>query len=75
MIIKARIADTAEIDFVDVEVEGGSYINLLKACCVELEVPLGEVVKIRKLPNTLIRKDQDVARVEEGQEIELIIKT
>ena len=75
MIVKARIADSGETDFVEVEVEGGSYINLLQACCDELEVPLGEVAKIRKLPNILIRKDRDVARLLEGQELELVLKT
>ena len=73
MIVKKRIADSGKTDFVDVEVESGSCINLLQACCDELEVPLGEVAKIRKLSNILIRKDRAVARLLEGQELELVL--
>ena len=75
MIAKVRIADSEETDFVEVEVEGGSYLNLLQALCDELEVPLEAVVKIRKLPNILIRKDKDVARLVGGQELELVLNS
>ena len=52
-----------------------SYSSLLKSCCEELEVAPHEIAKIRKLPNVLIRKDKDVQRLKEGQELEVIVKS
>ena len=56
------------------ELENISYIGLLKCCCEELEISPGDVAKIRKLPNVLVRKDKDVARMTNGQEIEVVLK-
>jgi len=39
-----------------------------------LDIPTSDVVKIRKLPNVWVRKDQDVQRMREGQELEIILK-
>ena len=58
----------------EVELESVSYANLLKLSCDELGVSLGDVAKIRKLPNVLVRKDKDLIRMTEGQEIELVLK-
>eukprot|EP00731_Ephydatia_muelleri_P029313 Em0020g957a len=38
MLVKLRVADSGECDFVEVEVEHPSYHGLLRACCEELEV-------------------------------------
>lgn len=35
---------------------------------------LAQIAKIRKLPNILVRKDRDVQRFKEGQELEVILK-
>ncbi|KAL5473162.1 hypothetical protein EMCRGX_G027610 [Ephydatia muelleri] len=51
MLVKLRVADSGECDFVEVEVEHPSYHGLLRACCEELEVQPSDIVKIRKLPN------------------------
>ena len=51
-----------------------TYQALLAACCEELEVGVSDVAKIRKLPNILIRKDRDVQRMKEGQELEVVLK-
>ena len=80
IIIRARVAsaggDTSVVsDFVEVEVPSLSYSSLLKCCCEELEVPPEGVARIRKLPNVWIRKDKDVQRLIEGQELEVILKT
>lgn len=32
------------------------------------------IAKIRKLPNILVRKDRDVQRLKEGQELEVVLK-
>ena len=34
-----------------------------------------EIAKIRKLPNVWVRKDKDVQRMKEGQELEIIVKS
>lgn len=57
----------------EVEVERTSYTSLLNNVCEELDVSISDVVKIRKLPNVLIRKDKDVIRMSEGQEIEVVL--
>ena len=58
----------------EVEVPSATYHSLLKACCEELEVQTSDVVKIRKLPNVWVRKDRDVQRMKEGQELEVVLK-
>ena len=73
--VKVRVADSDETDFVEVELESTSYINLVKTSCEELGVAIGDIAKVRKLPNVLVRKDKDIARMTEGQEIELVLKT
>lgn len=75
LVIKARLADSGESDFVEVELDVLSFQSLLRACCEELDVSTMEVSKIRKLPNVLVRKDRDVQRLKSGQEIELVLKT
>ena len=73
-VVKVRIADSGESDFVEVEVEGMTFMVLLQACCEELGVGLSDVAKLRKLPNILLRKDRDVQRLKQGQELELVLK-
>lgn len=74
LVIKVRLADSGESDFVEVELEILSFQALLRACCEELDISIIEVSKIRKLPNVLIRKDKDVQRLKSGQELELVLK-
>ena len=50
-----------------------TYLALLTACCEELEVAAVDVAKIRKLPNVLVRKDRDVQRMRDGQELEVVL--
>ena len=75
VLIKCRIANSVEEDFVEVEVPSLTYAALLKSCCEELEVESTSVAKIRKLPNTLVRKDRDVMRLSSLQELELVLHT
>lgn len=35
---------------------------------------MSQILKIRKLPNILIRKDRDVQRLRDGQELEVVLK-
>lgn len=75
ILVKCRIANSSEEDFVEVEVPSLTYAALLQSCCEELEVESSTVAKIRKLPNTLVRKDKDVMRLSSLQELELVLHT
>ncbi|KAM9208868.1 putative ANKRD40 C-terminal-like protein [Dugong dugon] len=70
-----RIQNPKENDFIEIELnrEEQSYQNLLKVSCCELGIYPEQVEKIRKLPNTLLRKDKDILRLQDFQEVELIL--
>ena len=74
LLVKVRVNGSGESDFVEVEVAPPTYSALISACCEELELAISEVVKIRKLPNILVRKDRDVQRMKDGQELEVVVK-
>ena len=75
LILRVRKSGNKDSDFVEVELPSLTYSSLLKSCCEELEVELQDVAKIRKLPNIWVRKDKDVQRLKEGQELEIILNT
>ena len=75
LLVRVRVSGGKDSDFVEVEVPSLDYSFLLKSCCEELEVEPRDVAKIRKLPNVWIRKDKDVQRLKEGQELEIILTT
>ena len=75
LVVKVRLCGSGECDFVEVEVPSVTYQALLQTCCEELEVNAADVAKIRKLPNVLIRKDRDIQRMKEGQELEIVMKS
>ncbi|XP_034496329.1 putative ANKRD40 C-terminal-like protein [Ailuropoda melanoleuca] len=70
-----RIQSPRENDFIEVELNRGelNYQNLLEVSCSELGIEPEQVKTIRKLPNTLLRKDKDIRRLRDFQEIELIL--
>ncbi|XP_012318904.1 putative ANKRD40 C-terminal-like protein [Aotus nancymaae] len=74
LVLKVRIQSPKENDFIEIELKRQelSYQNLLKVSCCELGIN-PEQVEIRKLPNTLLRKDQDIRRLRDFQEVELIL--
>ncbi|XP_054716232.1 ankyrin repeat domain-containing protein 40-like [Uloborus diversus] len=75
LVLKVRTSDPPNQDFIEVEVprEDLSYENVFKICCEELEILPKNVFKLRKLPNTIVRKDKDVLRFQNFQELELVI--
>ena len=75
VLVKVRVCGSGECDFVEVEVKPVTYLALLAACCEELELASSDVAKIRKLPNVLIRKDKDIQRMRDGQELEVVLKS
>ncbi|KAJ7315960.1 hypothetical protein JRQ81_002122 [Phrynocephalus forsythii] len=76
LVLKVRVQNPKENDFIEIELDRQelTYQDLLQVSCCELGVNPEQVEKIRKLPNTLIRKDKDVARLQDFQELELILE-
>uniref|UniRef100_A0A8D3AHR6 Info WAP, follistatin/kazal, immunoglobulin, kunitz and netrin domain containing 2a n=1 Tax=Scophthalmus maximus TaxID=52904 RepID=A0A8D3AHR6_SCOMX len=61
LVLKVRIQNpnARENDFIEVELDRQelTYRSLLRVCCRELDISAEHVEKIRKLPNTMLRKD------------------
>ena len=74
LLVKVRVSGSGESDFVEVEVAPPTYHTLVSTCCKELELAVSDMAKIRKLPNVLVRKDRDVQRMADGQELEVVMK-
>ncbi|XP_039937888.1 ankyrin repeat domain-containing protein 40 isoform X2 [Hirundo rustica] len=77
LVLKVRIQtpNLRENDFIEIELNRQelTYKELLQVSCRELGVNPEHVQKIRKLPNTMLRKDKDVARLQDFQELELVL--
>ena len=41
--------------------------------CKELDTKAEDIMKIRQLPNTLIRNEKDIKRLRDQQEIEVVL--
>ncbi|KAL0993168.1 hypothetical protein UPYG_G00104160 [Umbra pygmaea] len=78
LVLKVRVQNpnTRENDFIEVELDRQelTYRSLLRVCCRELDISTEHVEKIRKLPNTMLRKDKDVARLQDFQELEVVLE-
>ncbi|KAI1896600.1 hypothetical protein AGOR_G00096440 [Albula goreensis] len=78
LVLKVRIQNpnARENDFIEVELDRQelTYRSLLRVCCRELGISSDHVEKIRKLPNTMLRKDKDVARLQDFQELEVVLE-
>ncbi|XP_043927022.1 ankyrin repeat domain-containing protein 40 [Protopterus annectens] len=77
LVLKVRVENPSvkDNDFIEIELDRQelTYQTLLTTCCKELGTRPEEVSKIRKLPNTLLRKDRDVARLQDFQELEVVL--
>uniref|UniRef100_A0A8C6XHH7 Ankyrin repeat domain-containing protein 40 n=1 Tax=Naja naja TaxID=35670 RepID=A0A8C6XHH7_NAJNA len=75
LVLKVRVQNPKEYDFIEIELDRKqlTYQDLLNVCCCELGINSEQVEKIRKLPNTLLRKDEDVARLQNFQELEIVL--
>lgn len=64
-----------ERDFIEVELDRNklTYEALMSLLTKELRIDRQMVQKVRKLPNTILRKDKDVQRLVDYQEIELVL--
>ncbi|KAK0156282.1 Ankyrin repeat domain-containing protein 40 [Merluccius polli] len=78
LVLKVRIQNpnARENDFIEIELDRQelTFRSLLRVCCRELDISAEHVEKIRKLPNTMLRKDKDVARLQDFQELEVVIE-
>ncbi|XP_026716937.1 ankyrin repeat domain-containing protein 40-like, partial [Athene cunicularia] len=75
LVLKVRVQNLRDNDFIEIELDRQelTYQDLLRVSCCELGINPEQVEKIRKLPNTLVRKDKDVARLQDFQELELVL--
>jgi len=75
LVLKVRIANGGDPDFIEIELPKAelTYYSLLRVCCEELGLNASQVVRLRKLPNTMLRKDKDVQRLVHMQEIEVVV--
>ncbi|XP_062976295.1 ankyrin repeat domain-containing protein 40 [Elgaria multicarinata webbii] len=77
LVLKVRVQNRTlkENDFIEIELDRQelTYKELLRVSCCELGVNPEHVEKIRKLPNTVLRKDKDVSRLQDFQELELVL--
>ncbi|XP_025096776.1 ankyrin repeat domain-containing protein 40-like isoform X2 [Pomacea canaliculata] len=75
LVLKARLANSDDHDFIEVELPRTNlkYEALLNLLCAELCVDKQLVSRIRKLPDTIIRKDKDIGRLQDFQEVELVL--
>ncbi|XP_076080489.1 ankyrin repeat domain-containing protein 40-like [Mytilus galloprovincialis] len=75
LVLKIRVAYLDDRDFIEVEMEKSNltYESLKSVMCKELGVERRLINKIRKLPNTILRKDKDVQRLCDFQELEVVL--
>lgn len=75
LVLKVREANCVEIDFIEIELSMTelTFENLKSVCLTELDLQK-KITKVRKLPNTILRKDKDVRRLKQFQEIEIFTK-
>lgn len=73
LVVKVRVCNSEDTDFVEIEVLDLKYQTLLEICAMELEIDVTSIAKIRKLPDILVRKDRDVQRMKSGQELEVVL--
>nr|XP_023027255.1 ankyrin repeat domain-containing protein 40-like [Leptinotarsa decemlineata]XP_023027256.1 ankyrin repeat domain-containing protein 40-like [Leptinotarsa decemlineata]XP_023027257.1 ankyrin repeat domain-containing protein 40-like [Leptinotarsa decemlineata] len=77
LVLKVRIHGSSDPDFIEVEIPRWklTFGSLLKICCAELDIPENQVERIRKLPDTRLRRDSDVKRLKDNQALEIVLKS
>jgi len=76
LILKVRVAGSDDADYIEVEMQGDTLTleNLAVVAAEELGVETSQVERVRKMPNTRLRRDKEVARLTDYQEVELVMK-
>ena len=77
LVLKVRVAHVSETDFIEIELDKTqlTFEALIDTMCSQLDIDRQLVTKVRKLPNTIVRKDKDVRRLVDFQELELVLST
>ena len=75
IVLKIRIANAPDPDFIEVDLPKNklNYNDLILAMCQELDVQPKKVERLRKLPNTKIRRDVEIQRLKDYEELELVL--
>jgi len=76
LILKIRVANRPDPDYIEIEMPIGGLTleNLTVTACSELGVQTSQVARVRKMPDTRLRRDKEVARLQDYQQVELVLK-
>lgn len=76
LILKIRVANRPDPDYIEIELASGGLTleNLTVTACNELGVQTSQVARVRKMPDTRLRRDKEVARLQDYQQVELVLK-
>jgi len=76
LILRIRVANRPDPDYIEIELPSGSLTleNLTVTACNELGVQASQVARVRKMPDTRLRRDKEVARLQDYQQVELVLK-
>jgi len=76
LILKIRASNQADPDFIEIEIPRDALTleYLVVMGCEELGLSSGNVDRVRKLPNTRLRRDKEVERLVNYQEIEFVLR-
>ena len=75
LILRVRVAG-GDPDYLELELPAASLTleSLLMVACQELGLEAASVDRVRKMPDTRLRRDCEVARLQDYQAIELVLK-
>ena len=76
LVVKVRIEGHPDPDFIEVELPRGPGLDfelLLDILSEELAVPKNLISKVRKRPDTMLRKDRDLMRLRDFEELEIVV--
>lgn len=73
--MKLRVAESQQ-DYVEVEVDERelTYNGLMYRCTQELGINGNDIERMRKMPDTKIRQDEDLRRFNTFESIEVVMK-
>lgn len=76
LILKLRVANAVDPDFIEIDLPHSALTleYLIVSGCEELGISANCVDRVRKLPNTRLRRDREVERLQDYQELEFILK-
>jgi len=77
LILKVRVANSSDPDFIEIELPGSALTieYLTVVACEELDIQANQVSRVRKMPDTRLRRDKEIARLKDYQQVELVLKT